>query len=152
MIPQPVPVPIENKNKTIHIFTEIFLYNISESIAVCLKLIWLRSVLPSREIIENRFLLTIFFAMENGGILMTSQSPKNPLFCSYLQVQDGQGRVIFPTWSSSRMSDNKSDFIFLCSCDGFWPISLYWSYKITSRDPEFNDMQPRFMQANHGIE
>ena len=39
------------------------------------------------------------------------QSPKNPLVCSYLRVQNGQGRVIFLTRSSGRTSDNqKSDF------------------------------------------
>ena len=41
---------------------------------------------------------------------------------SYLQVQNGQGRVIFLTWSSRRTSDNqKSDFtkysIFLLNCE-----------------------------------
>ena len=48
--------------------------------------------------------------------------------------------------------NNKSDFIFLNSCDGFWPISLYWSYKTPSRDKNFNDMQPRIMLANLRIE
>ena len=39
------------------------------------------------------------------------QSPKNPLVCSYLGVQNGQGRVIFLTRLSSRTSDNqKSDY------------------------------------------
>ena len=71
------------------------------------------------------------------------QSPKTPLVRSYLRVQNGQGRVIFPTWSSSRTSDNNSDFIFLYS-GAFLPISMYWSYKMPSRDPNFHDMQPRF--------
>ena len=38
------------------------------------------------------------------------------------------------------------------SRNGFRPIPLYWSNKIPTRDPNFNDMQPRFMLANHGIE
>ena len=41
------------------------------------------------------------------------QSPKNPLVRSYLRIQNGQGQVIFLTLSSSRKSDNESDFIFL---------------------------------------
>ena len=57
----------------------------------------------------------------------------------------------FSTQSSGRTRDNKSDFVFLCSHNGFRPISLCWPYKITSRDPKFNDMQPRFTLANHGI-
>ena len=81
-----------------------------------------------------------------------TQSPKNPLVRSYLRVQNGQGRVNFSTRSSGRTIDNDSDFIFLYSCDGFWPISMYWSYKMPSRDPNFNDMQPRFTLASHGIE
>ena len=83
----------------------------------------------------------------------TTQSPKNPLVRSYLRVQNWQGRVIFLTQSSSRTSDNKSDFIFLNSQDGFWTISLLLlKKKIPSRDPNFNDMQPRFMLANQRIE
>ena len=36
---------------------------------------------------------------------------QNPLVRSYLRVQNGQGRVIFLTWSSGKPSDNqKSDF------------------------------------------
>ena len=81
-----------------------------------------------------------------------SQSPKNPLVRSYLRVQNGLGRVIFQTRSSGRTSDNNSDFTFLYSHGGFRPVSMYWSYKMPSRDPNFNDMQPRFTLANHEIE
>ena len=49
---------------------------------------------------------------KNDSINMALQSPKDLLVRSYLRVQNGQGRVIFLTWSSGRMSDNqKSDFM-----------------------------------------
>ena len=51
-----------------------------------------------------------------------------------------------------RTSDNKSHFILLYYRHGFRPICRYWSYKIPSRDPKVNDMEPRFTLANHGID
>ena len=86
---------------------------------------------------------------------------KNPLICSYLREQNWQGRVIFLTRSSGRTSDNKSDFLFLNSRDGFLWISLLLvieKYRegiqilMICRDPNFNDMQPGFMLVNQGIE
>ena len=72
--------------------------------------------------------------------------------CCRISKITQSGRVTFLIQSFGRKSDNKSDFIFPNSCDGFWPTSLYWSYKIPSRDPNFNDIQPRYTLANHGIE
>ena len=80
------------------------------------------------------------------------QSPKNPLVRWYLQIQNEQGRIIFLTPLSGRTSDNKTDFIFLNFRCGFLAISLCLSYKILSRDPNFNDEEPRFTLSDRGIE